>query len=200
MLRGRRAIRLSLAGVVALGISLTGPPVAALAHVEVVPAESAPGATERYGIRVPTEKPVPTVRVEVQFPPGLRVLDAESAAGWRLTVQRDATGRPVSAVWEGGSIPADEFGEFALRAVNPDTQAELRWQVIQTYQDGSEAQWLGPASAEFPAPATRVRSSGPLGSAEPLSLAALLVGLLALVVSVVALVLAGLAWRRRALA
>ena len=183
--------RLSLVPVVVFGvvISLAGPPTAALAHVEVVPAESAPGATERYGIRVPTEKPVATVRVEVQFPPGLRVLDAETAPGWRLTFQRDASGRPVSAVWEGGSIPTDQFSEFAVRAVNPDAEAELRWQVLQTYQDGSEAQWVGPASAEFPAATTRVRSSGPLGSVEPLSLVALLLGLVALVVS-------GLAWRR----
>ena len=62
--------------------------------------------------------------------------------------------------------------------------------MIQTYQDGTEAHWIGPASAEFPAARTRVHSRGPLGAIDPLVGGAALLALCALLVS-------GLAWRVR---
>ena len=163
-------------------------PEPALAHVEVVPFESAAGATERYGIRVPTEKPIATVRVEVQFPASLRVLDVEAAPGWQVTLQSQADGRLLGAVWDGGSIPAGQFAEFGLRAQNPDGEAQLRWSVIQTYADGSEVQWIGAPNAEFPAATTRVRGGQVVQSLDPLAGAS---GLLA----VCALVVSALAWR-----
>ena len=184
--RWRKLLLLALlaAGPVVWGLL----PEPALAHVEVVPFESAAGATERYGIRVPTEKPIPTVRVEVQFPASLRVLDVEAAPGWQVALQSQADGRLLGAVWDGGSIPAGQFAEFGLRAQNPDGEAELRWTAIQTYQDGTEAQWVGPASAAFPAATTRVRGRGLGGAINPLAGAAALLALAALLVS-------GLAWR-----
>ena len=158
-------------------------PSRALAHVEVVPQESAAGALERYGIRVPTEKPVPTIRVEVQFPDALHVMDIEAAPGWQVTMQTGSGGRPVGATWEGGSIPVGQFAEFALRAQNPSGQADLRWAVIQTYADGTEVQWVGPSNAEFPAATTRVRGTG-FGSIDPLAGAALVLALAALLLGV----------------
>jgi uncharacterized protein YcnI len=165
-------------------------PGAVLAHIEVVPSESIAGETQRYGIRVPTEKPVPTVRVEVQFPPGLRVLDFEASPGWQVTFQTDAAGRPVDAVWEGGSIAPNQFAEFGLRAQNPDIDAELRWSVIQTYQDGTEVQWVGPPTANFPVASTRIRRRAVLGWSEAL-------GAIAIVLSLVATGLSARAWLAR---
>lgn len=182
----RQVLVLALGVVIALGV----PPVIASAHIEVVPGESASGAIERYGIRVPSEKPSPTVRIEVQFPTSLRVLDFESVYGWQLTTQTDSTGRPIDAIWEGGSIGPNQYAEFGLRAQNPARGTELRWTVIQTYQDGSEVQWIGAPSAEFPAATTHVRDASWLTAIDP-------VAALAAVVSVVAAVLAGLArWPR----
>jgi uncharacterized protein YcnI len=175
-----------LVAVVAALAAVAGLPGHAWAHIEVVPAESDAAATVRYGIRVPTEKPIPTVRVEVQFPADLRVLDFEAAAGWRLTAQTDGAGRPVDAVWDGGTIGPNEYAEFGLRAQNPYREAELRWTVIQTYQDGSEAQWSGPATGEFPAPTTRVRSRG-VFSPETVGGVAVGVAIVALAISTLAL-------------
>jgi len=135
---------------------------------------------ERYGIRVPTEKPVPTVRVEIEFPSGLRVVDLEASPGWQVTVQTESNGRLIGAVWEGGSIPAGQFAEFGLRAQNPERDAQLRWTVIQTYADGTEAQWIGPPNAEFPAATTRVRGRQLIDYLDPLAGAAVLLALLAL--------------------
>jgi uncharacterized protein YcnI len=175
----------ALVGAIVMVVCLPG---RAVAHVEVVPADSPAGATERYGIRVPTEKPVPTVRVEVAFPSGLRVLDIEASPGWQVTVQTESGGRPVGATWDGSSIPAGQFAEFGLRAQNPDGEAQLRWSVIQTYADGSEVQWIGAPNAEFPAATTRVRGGQVVQSLDPLAGAS---GLLA----VCALVVSALAWR-----
>jgi uncharacterized protein YcnI len=148
-----RRLRLTFLGI---GLIVALLPGAVLAHIEVVPAESTAGEMQRYGIRVPTEKPSPTVRVEVQFPSALRVVDFEAVAGWQLTFQTDAAARPLDAIWQGGSIPPNQFAEFGLRAQNPDGEADLRWTVIQTYADGSEVQWVGPPTANFPAAFTRV--------------------------------------------
>jgi uncharacterized protein YcnI len=162
-----------------------------LAHVTVSPVEAPPGAFQRYTLVVPGEKSLATTRLEVEFPQGLRVRETEALTGWRTTVRKDAKGDIVSAVWEGGSIPSGQFAEFGAIARNPDAEAELSWKAIQTYQDGSEVQWNGPPSAQFPAAVTMVRapaaSSGP--GERVLSWTALILALLALVV-------AGFAWRR----
>jgi uncharacterized protein YcnI len=160
-----------------------------LAHIEVVPEESVTATVERYGMRVPSEKAIPTTRIEVQFPREIRVIDLELVDGWRVTTQKDGSGRIVSAVWEGGSIPEEQFEEFGLRARNPEATADLTWQVIQTYQDGSEVQWIGPPNAEFPAALTRVRPAGAGLSGE-----ALVTGLPGLV-GLAAIIISGLAWR-----
>ena len=39
-----------------------------LAHIRIAPTESAPGAREKYTMRVPNEKQVSTIRVEGEFP------------------------------------------------------------------------------------------------------------------------------------
>jgi uncharacterized protein YcnI len=178
---------LALLGSLALMASLSA---TASAHIEVVPVEALVGDTLRYGIRVPSEKPIPTVRVEVQFPSNLRVMDLESVAGWRLSVQTDPTGRPVDAVWEGGSIPPNQFAEFGLRGRNPDGETELRWSVIQTYQDGSEVQWNGSPTAESPAATTRVVGRTITSGGD-------ILGAIALVIALVAVGVAGLSWRTR---
>lgn len=169
------------------GLLTAALPGTAIAHVEVTPAESGAGEIQRYGIRVPTEKRTPTVRVEVQFPNGVRVVDLEAMAGWQIDVQTDAGGRPVDAVWQGGTIPPNQFVEFGVRARNPDAESELRWSVIQTYQDGSEVQWTGAASAESPAAYTWVRARAGLDRAETLGGTALLLALGALIVAAIAL-------------
>lgn len=177
----RRVLVVSVFGAAAMALGLPG---RVWAHVEVVPATSRPGVVERYGIRVPTEKPIPTVRVEVEFPAGLRVADIEASPGWQLSVQTESGGRPIGAVWEGGSIAAGQVAEFGLRAQNPERDADLRWSVIQTYADGSEVQWIGPPNAEFPAATTRVSGALPELTAAT-----------GVVLAMVAVVVTGLVWR-----
>jgi uncharacterized protein YcnI len=159
------------------------------AHVSVSPAETPVGITQRYGLLVPGEKPIPMTRVEVQFPAELRVAEVEPLPGWRAATQADLTGHVVGVVGDGGLIPYERSVEFGVRARNPERPTDLAWKFIQTYQDGSEVHWTGPPGSGFPATITRVgRRDGAIGA--PMILAALAV--------VAALVGAVLAWRRRA--
>jgi uncharacterized protein YcnI len=172
--------RLRAALLAAAWLLVTSSPTAA--HPSVIPTESPAGAAQRYGIVVPGEKPVPTVRLEVQFPRLLRVEALEVTPGWRISMQRDSGGRIIGAAWEGGAIGPNEFVQFGVLARNPDQAAQLSWAIIQTYSDASEVQWNGPPSAEFPATVTQI-TSAPLftfGVAELLGISGLLVALVAL--------------------
>ena len=127
-------------------------------HITVSPAEAPAGALQRYCIRVPSEKSIPTTAVEVQFPAALEVTQAEAPAGWRVESVKDRQGRLVSATWRGASIAPHQFAEFGVVARNPAARSELSWKAIQTYEDGSEVHWIGPPRAQFPAAITRVRT------------------------------------------
>ena len=124
----------------------------------VTPREAPADAVQRYCIRVPGEKPIPTIGLEVEFASGLDVTTVEAPPGWRGTAQKDRQGRIVGASWEGGSIPPKYALEFGVFARNPGNPTSLVWRAIQKYQDGSEVHWVGPREAQFPAAVTRVES------------------------------------------
>jgi len=168
-----------------LAACLVGTTGLAHGHVAVSPAESPAGIVERYRLAVPGEKPVPTTRVEVQFPAALRVSAVQALAGWRTTTQQDRDGHLVGALWEGGQLPSGHFLELGIVAANPAVPADLTWKVIQTYQDGSEVHWVGPPGAEFPAAVTRVRRDRG-HDAMPVALIALLFALLATAIGALA--------------
>jgi len=132
------------------------------AHAVVVPATSTTRAFETYTLRVPNEKDVPTVRVEIEFPPDVFVVSFAEAPGWELVVERDDTGRAVGAAWAGELAP-HRFVELSFVGVNPAEPTTLVWAVDQTYRgpEGEEVvSWSGPADSEFPASRTEVEAPG----------------------------------------
>lgn len=126
----------------------------AIAHVTISPKQSQPGATQKYTMRVPTERTVPTVRIELQVPPGVVISSFEENAGWKVEPQKDASGNIITAVWSGGSIPPREAAEFSFVCRNPANATKLVWKAIQTYQDGVRAEWTGEEGTRSPAPVT----------------------------------------------
>ncbi len=156
------------------------------AHLIVSPDSSRTGATVRYALSVPSEKPLAVVRIEVQFPRQLQVTQVEPLPGWTLTPQGDGSGRMLGAVWDGGRVPSGHFVDVAVLATNPPSATELSWQAIQTYEDGSEVQWTGSEQAQFPAAVTHVVAPDSL-AATPLAAAALAVSVAALVVAAASL-------------
>lgn len=136
-----------------------------LAHAVVYPKASTTGAHERYVIRVPNERNVPTTRVEIAFPSDVRVSSFSDVPGWNLEIVRDSAKRIVGAVWT-GSLPPERFAEFPFVAANPKTAGSITWPVIQTYADGERAEWTGPADSKRPASLTTlaVASSATTGA------------------------------------
>jgi uncharacterized protein YcnI len=147
-------------------------PAVALAHAVVYPRATAPGAYEKYVLRVPNEKDTArTTRVEIQFPGAVRVVSFGDVAGWQLQVSRDTSGRVTGASWT-GSLPPERFVEFPFVAVNPREPTRIVWPVYQTYSDGERVGWTGPEDGETPASVTTVGSpSDGAGSTRPSALA-----------------------------
>jgi uncharacterized protein YcnI len=127
----------------------------ASAHVTVSPSQSAPGAREKYELRVPNERKSATITVEVHFPAGLRVTAVEQKPGWQAEAIRDAAGNLTGVRWI-GSLPPEQFTEFGILAVNPPG-GELAFTAIQAFADGTKISWSGAAGSKTPA--ARVRLS-----------------------------------------
>ena len=169
-----------------LALAALGVPAVALAHAVVFPRMSAPGVYEKYVLRVPNEKDTSvTTRVEIQFPPTVRVISFGDVTGWQLEVRRDSTGRITAATWT-GSLPPERFIEFPFVAVNPREATRLVWPVYQTYSDGERIGWVGPENGDEPASVTTIRAADAGGGARwasYMAVIALLLGLVSLALS-----------------
>ncbi len=105
----------------------------ALAHVTVWPQQSKAGTAERYTVRVPTERNVSTLSVEVEVPAGVTVTGILAPAGFAYDVKRDGT-RIAAITWK-QEIKTGEVGEFVFFARNP-AGAQIAWKAHQRYADG----------------------------------------------------------------
>ncbi len=180
--RSRKRARLI---VVAMLITV---PSVALAHAVVYPRTSAPGAYEKYVLRIPNERDVPTTRVELHFPPGLRVVSFGDVAGWSLQVLTDTAERITGAVWT-GNLPKERFIEFPFIAVNPKDSVRLTWPTIQTYANGETVHWTDPdTAAKSPASSTLV--SAVTATTVTVSRTSLYISVAALLFALVALTVA----------
>jgi len=121
-------------------------PAVALAHAVVFPKTSKPGAYEKYVLRVPNERDVPTTRVELHFPNGLRVVSFGDVPGWKLETLTDTAQQIIGAVWT-GVLPKERFVEFPFVAVNPKDSTSLSWPTYQTYEGGERVEWTSPDTA-----------------------------------------------------
>ena len=138
-----------------LVIGILVAPSIVFAHAVVFPKTSTPGAYEKYVLRVPNERDVPTLKVEIHFPEGLRVVSFGDVAGWKLQVLTDSAQRVTGAAWT-GVLPKERFIEFPFVAVNPKDSTSLTWPTYQTYEGGERVEWTGPDSSKTPASATIV--------------------------------------------
>jgi hypothetical protein len=153
----RRMIRASPASVAtmtAFALVLAAPMIAC-AHAVAYPKVSAPGAYERYSLRVPHEKAIATTRIEIRFPQEVRVTSFEEVAGWQLEVVTDSAKKIVGAIWT-GTLPPQRFVELPFVAVNPKSGGQLSWPAFQTYANGERVEWTGPKGSKHPASITMV--------------------------------------------
>lgn len=131
---------------------------AAAAHVTVWPKLSQAGAHEKYEVRVPNEKQVDTLSVELRIPKGVRIRSFEQKPGWTAEALRDSSGAIVGVRWS-GRLPANQFTEFGLLAVNPSSGADLVWPAVQSFADGTRVEWTGAKGSKTPAPHVTIEAA-----------------------------------------
>jgi uncharacterized protein YcnI len=139
-------MRNAAAGAVAAVLLVTQ---TAQAHVTVWPQQSLAGMAERYTVRVPTERNVPTTSLQLDVPGDVTVTGLLAPAGFTYDVTRTA-GRIVTITWK-QEIKPGEVGEFVFFARNP-AGAQIIWKAHQRYADGQTDDWTGPAGDRRPAP------------------------------------------------
>jgi uncharacterized protein YcnI len=159
------------------------------AHAVVFPPEAPTGAYQKYVLRVPNERDFPTTAVAITFPSGVRVISFDEIPGWTLQATPGGEGVYAAAHWT-GTLPVGRFVEFGFIGVNPSEPTSLKWDVVQTYADGTEVAWTGPLESSTPAsvtnvvaPVAEVEGAPATGGATPgtwLAGAALVVALLSL--------------------
>lgn len=101
----------------------------------------------------------PTVQVSIRADvPGARAVEVP---GWTATETADGQGRTI-VEWSGGSLPADETGEFPVSFTVPGEPGELlRFPSIQTCADGEELAWIdGDPEGQYPAPRLLILPAG----------------------------------------
>jgi uncharacterized protein YcnI len=118
----------------------------ASAHVTVSPAQSSTGAWETYTLKVPSEKDVATVQVDLRIPAGAAFKQYEASPGWDVTVDGDK----VSWIANGEGIQAGQFQRFYFTVQNPAAAGDIAWNAYQHYADGSVVQWSGEEGSEAP--------------------------------------------------
>jgi uncharacterized protein YcnI len=128
------------------------------AHVTVYPKEAVQGSYEKFTVRVPTEKEVPTVKVEIKIPIDVDITKFEPKAGWKYDIVKDASGKITSVVWTAmdAGLGPTEFGEFNMQGKVADSTTTIAWKAYQTYKDGTIVDWTGAPGSDKPASVTSV--------------------------------------------
>jgi uncharacterized protein YcnI len=162
---------------VVLAIALAAP-AGAHAHVSLHPNYIPAGANVTLGIRVPNEETkTNTVKVDVSVPPGFLDVSTQVIPGWSAKVLHTKLAKPVKTdagtvtdrvseiIWTADrtqtGIPPGSFETFPISTAMPDQNGQtLTFKAIQTYDDGTIARWIGPPSADKPAPTVYVAKKG----------------------------------------
>jgi uncharacterized protein YcnI len=130
----------------------------ASAHVVVYPQQSTQGTYEKFTVRVPSEKDVPTVKVEIKIPAEVAISRFQPMAGWKYDLTKDTSGKITSVVWTATAegFSSTEFGEFNMQGKVGDQATSISWKAYQTYKDGSVVEWVGAPDSDKPASVTIV--------------------------------------------
>jgi uncharacterized protein YcnI len=159
------------------GLALLAP-TAAQAHVSLHPNEVPAGSFAALDIRVPNEsEDANTVKLAVQLPPGFADVSPEVMPGWNVKVTTAKLAEPLQTddgevtegvrqiVWTGsgaqGRIPPGQFLSFPISTEIPGEAGQtLTFKVLQYYDDGEVARWIGSPNSDNPAPDVDVTAAG----------------------------------------
>jgi uncharacterized protein YcnI len=155
-------------------------PMAAQAHISLHPNTIPAGAFVTLNVRVPGEQAgAYAYKVDMLVPPGFTEIDTQNVSGWsvkeimtKLATPIQTDEGPISEevsqiVWTGdrttlGRLENGQFIQFPLSIAMPSNIAgrSLAFKTIQFYSNGKVIHWIGPPSAEYPAPTINVTAKG----------------------------------------
>ncbi len=155
-------------------------PVAAQAHISLHPNTIPAGAFVTLDVRVPGEQAgAYAYKLDMLIPPGFTEIDTQNVPGWsvreimrKLATPIQTDGGPVSEevsqiVWTGdrsrlGRVENGQFVQFPLSIAMPSNVAgrSLAFKSVQYYSNGKVIHWIGPPSAEYPAPTINATARG----------------------------------------
>lgn len=168
----------ALVGLVGAGAGI------ASAHVTVSSPNASPGGSGTIVFNVPDESDTAsTVRVRIQIPAStpLASVSVQPVPGWTVTETSAALKHPLttddgdrvtSAVSvvdfraaAGSGIAPGQFQQFTLSAGPLPKSAQMAFNVVQTYSDGTEAAWIEPTlpgqpEPQHPSPILKLSSPG----------------------------------------
>ncbi len=155
-------------------------PAAARAHISLHPNTIPAGAFATLNVRVPGEQAgAYAYRVDMLVPPGFAEIDTQNVPGWSVREIMAKLSKPIQTaegplteevsqiVWTGdrsrlGRLENGQFIQFPLSIAMPSDLAgqSLAFKTIQSYSNGRVIHWIGPPSAEYPAPTINVTPKG----------------------------------------
>jgi uncharacterized protein YcnI len=155
-------------------------PAVAGAHISLHPNTIPAGAFVTLNVRVPGEQAgAYAYKLDMLIPPGFTEIDTQNVPGWSVReimrklatpIQTDEgpVGEEVSQiVWTGdrsrlGRLEDGQFIQFPLSIAMPSDIAgqSLAFKSVQYYSNGKTIHWIGPPSAEYPAPTINVTAKG----------------------------------------
>ena len=123
----------------------------ASAHVTLAQSSAAAGSHSVVTFRIGhgcADSPTTALRIEI--PDTVTLANPQPKPGWTLTI--DHAAQRVSAItWSGGSLPADEFDEFAVMMKLPAQAGVITFPATQTCAKGVE-HWSEPKGSQHPVP------------------------------------------------
>ncbi len=155
-------------------------PAAAQAHISLHPNTIPAGAFVTLDVRVPGEQEgAYAYKVDMLVPPGFTEIDTQNVPGWSIKEIVVKPAKPIQTeegpvdeevsqiIWTGdrsklGRLENGSFIQFPLSIAMPSDIAgqSLAFKTIQYYSNGKVIHWIGPSSAEYPAPTVNITAKG----------------------------------------
>jgi len=152
----------------------------AQAHISLHPNTIPAGAFVTLDVRVPGEQEgAYAYRIDMLVPPGFTAIDTQNVPGWSVKEVITKPAKPIQTdegpvdeeisqiVWTGdrsklGRLENGSFIQFPLSIAMPGNLAgqSLAFKTVQYYSNGKVVHWIGPPSAEFPAPTVNITAKG----------------------------------------
>jgi uncharacterized protein YcnI len=155
-------------------------PAVAQAHISLHPNTIPAGAFVTLDVRVPGEQEgAYAYKVDMLVPPGFTEIDTQNVPGWSVKEIITKPSTPIQTpegpvdeevsqiIWTGdrsklGRLENGTFIQFPLSIAMPSDIAgqSLAFKTIQYYSNGKVIHWIGPPSAEYPAPTVNITAKG----------------------------------------